>query len=292
MNETRLNFWLSLLRVFKRTNDKKKSYTTKKPDFISMAYLFLLISIALFIVVKISTDSKFALPVLFMIPTFVGVFVFYILLPIRLLNFVISQIIIFFYLRKIKKSTSSKTVVVTGKSEYRSPSFWFSPNYGLELIFLLEYLKLKDEDFSIYKNVDLETLDAIMSNKNISTVYLFGHGRTHGFAIDSNTVVDYCRYNDPRYEKQYVYQIHCNPQKGTSLVEYVVDEKNKNECLPEHGYLSNFGISQMFIDKIIAYKNYGKFLSFIVNIWYNFLALTVPLFTLIIWMLIFTKIIG
>lgn len=292
MTETISDYWFKLQKLLKLDYKKKKSYTMNIPDFISIAYLLLFYSIVLFIGVKTLTNSKFAFPVLFFVPAFIGIVVFYIVLPIRLLNFIISQVILFFYLRNIKKNTPSETVIVTGKSEYKSPSFWFNPNYDLDLIFLLEYLKLKKEDFSIYKNVDIKTLDKVMSNNNIRTVYIVGHGRRHGFVIDANTTLDYCRYNDPKYKKNFVYQIHCNSQKGTSLVEYVVDEKNREECLPEHGYISNFTINQMFIDKIIEYKNYGKFLSFIANIWYNFLALTVPLFTFIIWMLIFTKIIG
>ena len=273
-------------------NSKKKSYIAKKTDLILIAYLILFYSIAFFFIAKTVIGGKSALPFLFIIPALTGIFVFYLLLPIRLLNFVINQPILFFYLRKIKKNIPSKTVIVTGKSEYKSPSFWFSPNYDLGLIFLIKYLKLKDEDFSIYMDVDLKTLDEIMSNNDINTVYLVGHGRRHGFGINSNTIVDYCRYNDARYKKHYVYQIHCNHQKGTSLVEYVVDEKNRKECLPPHGYFSNLTINQMFIDKIIDYKNYGKFLSFIVKIWYNFLFLVVPYSTLLIWILIFNKIIG
>ncbi len=283
----KLNFWSKLSKTSKPTNGQKKSYTVKKPDFISILFILFLISIALFFAFKISTNSKFALPVLLIIPMFIGIFVFYILLPIRLLIFALSQLILFFYLGNIKKNMPSKTVIVIGKCEYKSPNFWFAPNYDLDLLFLVKYLKLKDEDFSIYKNVDIETLDGIMSNENIKSVYLFGHGRRHGFGIDSNTVVDYCRYNDPKYKKDYVYQIHCNHQKGNSLVEYVVDEKNRKECLPEDGYLSNLTINQMFIDKIVEYKNYGK----IRGSWYNFLASIVPLISLIVWILIFTKII-
>ena len=278
--------------IRKNQNRKKKRYTVEKPDLISMAYIVLFYLIAIFFAVKTLTDSKSALPFLFIIPALIGIFVFYFLLPIRLLNFLINQIILFFYFLKIKKNIPAKTVIVTGKSEYKSPSFWFSPNYDLGLIFLIKYLKLKNEDISIYKNVDLNTLDEIMSNDNISTVYLVGHGRRHGFAIDSNTVVDYCRYNDTIYKKHYVYQIHCNHGKGKSLVGYVVDEENREECLPPHGYFSNFTINQMFIDKIIDYKHYGKAFGFIVNIWYNFLFLVVAYFALAIWILFFTKIIG
>lgn len=292
MTEKISDYWLKLLRLLKLTDNKKKCYTMKKLDFIMIAYLLLFYSIVMFIGVKTLTNSKFAFPVLFFVPTLIAIVVFYIVLPIRLLNFIISQVILFFYLRNIKNNIPSGTVIVTGKSEYKSPSFWFNPNYDLDLIFLLEYLKLKKEDFSIYKNVDIETLDKIMSDNNIRTVYIVGHGRRHGFVIDANTTVDYCRYNDPRYKKNFVYQIHCNSQKGTSLVEYVVDEKNRKECLPEHGYISSLTINQMFIDKIIEYKNYGKFFRKIAEIWYNFLPFLVLYFALLLWILIFTKIIG
>lgn len=291
MNESISDLWNRFLRILKPADNKKKSYTTKRPNLISIAYIILFYLISLAFAYRSLTDGKSVLPILLFIPALIGIFFFYFFLPIRLLNFILSRTIILFYLRKIKKNVPSNIVIVTGKSEYKSPSFWFSPNYDLDIVYLVKYLKLKNEEFSIYENVDIDTLDKIMYNKNIKTIYLVGHGRRHGFAIDSNTVVDYCRYNDPKYKKDYVYQIHCNPQKGTSLVEYIVDEKNRKECLPEHGYISNFGINQMFIDKIIECNNYGKF-GFIVNIWYKFLSLVVPLFAFVIWIVVFTKIIG
>ncbi len=106
VNEMMSNFWSGLLRILRHTNNKKKSYTIEKPDLISVAYLILFFSIALYFVFKMVTNSKSAIPFLFIIPTFIGVFVFYILLPVRLLNFGISQIIIFFYLKKIKKNNN------------------------------------------------------------------------------------------------------------------------------------------------------------------------------------------
>ena len=292
MNKTKLNFWSKLLRRLKLTDSKKRSYTTNKPDLISVAYTILFYLIALFYIYKTLTNTQSALPLLIIFPAFIGIFFFYFVLPIRFLNSVIIQTMTFIYLSKIKKNTPSKTVIVTGKSDYKSLSFWFSPNYGLDIIYLLKFLKLKGEDFSFYKNVDIKTFDEIMSNTKITTVYIVGHGRRHGFAIDAETAVDYCRYNDPKYKKNYVYQIHCNQQKGTSLVEYVVDEKNKAECLPEHGYFSNFGINRMFIDKIIEFKKYGKWKSIFAKLLYNSLPILVIYLTLLIWILIFTKIIG
>src|SRR3972149_4338412 len=136
MTETISDYWFKLQKLLKLNDKKKKSYTMNKPDFISIAYLLLFYSIVMFIGVKTITNSKFAFPVLFFIPAFIGIVVFYIVLPIRLLNFIISQVILFFYLRNIKKNTPLETVIVTGKSEYKSPSFWFNPNYDLDLIFL------------------------------------------------------------------------------------------------------------------------------------------------------------
>ena len=135
----------------------------------------------------------------------------------------------------------------------------------------------------------MKALDEIMSNKDIRTVYLVGHGRRHSSAIDSKTAVGYCRYDSPEFKKNFVYQLHCNHGDGRSLVEYVVPRNNWKECLPGHGYMNTITVTKMFVDKIIEHKGYKGLRKYIVSFIYLFL---VPLFALFLWIFIFLKLVS
>ncbi|MHA1827136.1 MAG: hypothetical protein ACTSX6_00660, partial [Candidatus Heimdallarchaeaceae archaeon] len=74
-------------------------------------------------------------------------------------------------------------------------------------------------------------------------------------------------------------------------VEYVVPKENWKECLPEHGYMSNITVNQMFIDKIIALKNYNGFKAKFSKIWYNILAFIIPAVVFLGWGYIFMRLI-
>lgn len=272
--------------------DKKKYYIPDVPDWIFIGYVVLFYFIAFFLIIKYLFGLKVAFPFLLLPPLFLGIFVFYFLLPARLFIFLITHSILSVYLGKVKKNTPSRTVIVIGKCEYKSPRFWFSPNYDLDLLFLIEYLKLKNGNFSIYKNVDVKALDEIMSNKDIRTVYLVGHGRRHSFAIDSKTFVDYCRYDSPKFKKDFVYQLHCNHGDGISLAEYVVSKNNWKECLPGHGYMSNMTVTKMFVDKIIEHKGYKGLRKYIVSTIYLSLSVLVPTLALFLWIFIFLKLVS
>ena len=272
-------------------NVNKKKYATKAPDYISIAYHLLFYSIAIFLLIRLFTNKQFALPFLFLIPFVIGIFIFYILLPLRLINFVIGHIFIYLYTRTIKNNVPLKTVIIIGKINYKDPNFWFSPSFDLDLVYLIIYLKIKKEEFSVYRDTTLTELDEIMLNQNIKTIYLVGHGRRHGFSVDKELVVDYCRYQDTKYSKEHVYQIHCNGGGGKSLVEYVVHTKNQSTYAPEHGLFSNLGFIEMFIDKIIEHRNLNKFNSFLLKCWYWILAIIIPALSFLIYLSAINKIV-
>lgn len=276
--------------IKKKTSRKNNYYIRNPPDWLSVLYFLLFCSIGSFLIVKYIFGLKAAISILLFPPLFIGIFVFYFLLPIRLFTFLVTQLILLLYLRNVKKNVPSKTVIIVGKTDYKSPRFWFSPNYDLDLLFLVKYLKLRKEDFSIFRNIDIKTLDHIMSDKNVRTVYLLGHGRRHSFAIDSKTTVDYCRYDDPQFMKDFVYQLHCNHGGGKSLVEYVVPKKNWKECLPGHGYMSSLTITMMIIDKIIEYKRYKKLKKQLIYFLYAILSSTISILSLVLWMVLFLSI--
>lgn len=274
-------------------NKKKKSYVANMPNYITWGYWALLISVFMYLFFKILIGKTQSLPVLFVVPMFIGFILIYLLLPVRALLFFVNQLIIRVTLFSVNRNHPKKTVIVIGKDEFKNPSYWVSPNYDLDLLLIVKYLKIKNEDFSIYYNVDKSKLDEIMTNKDIKTVYLVGHGRRHGFALSKNEVVDYCNYNNMnKYKKDFVYQIHCNHGKGKSLVEYVVPEENRTECLPEHGFMSNFSITEMFVDKIIEYKGYGKVKRFLYSLWYNAIFMSGAVIVFVLWLIILGVIIA
>jgi hypothetical protein len=261
------------------------------PDWGTFAYWAFILSLYIYFVVRTFSNPKFAAPFLFMIPAMIGIFGIFFIVPVRIFTFWITELILFFHLLNVPKNKPTRTVIVIGKNEYFKPGFWLKPNYDTDLLLLKKLLRLKGEDFSIFKNVTLEQLDEIMQNKTIKTVFLVGHGRRHGFVLGANTVVDYCRYDDKKFEKDFVYQIHCNQGGGKSLVEYVVPEKNQEECKPEHGYMSNITINQMFIDKIIKIKNLGRIKSFLLRIRYTLLTSIIPITVFLGWGYLFTKLV-
>ena len=187
--------------IFKK---KKKSYYTQDlPDWGSYAYWIFLFSLYIYVMVRVVTNPKFALPFLFMIPAMIGVFAIFFIVPIRIINFWATELILYFYLWSVPKNKISETVIVIGKNEYFKPGFWLKPNYDTDLLLITKYLRLCGENFSIFKNVTLEKLDEIMQNKEIKTVYLVGHGRRHGFVLNAKTVADYCRYDHKKYSKYF-----------------------------------------------------------------------------------------
>lgn len=275
-----------------KKEDKKKTYVADAPDFTALAYWVFVLSVGTFLIMRAALNQKVALPFLLMFPAMVGIFFILFILPVRLFNFIITEIVLRVYLFHTQKGTPEETIVVIGKNEYRRPSFWISPNYDTYLILIVKYLRLLGKPFSIYYDSSLENLDEIMANKKIKTVYLVGHGRRHGFVIDGKTVVDYCRYQGVKYKKDYVYQIHCNHGKGMSLVEYVVPKENQQGCLPEHGYMSNITVNQLFIDKIVQKQGYRKIKLFLVKGWYSFMTMLIPIIVFFAWSYIFSRMVA
>lgn len=280
-----------LKNLFKK-KEKKAKYVAELPDWTSMAYWALVYSLGLFFIVRAAANEKIAAPFLIMIPSLIGIFIILFLLPIRLLNFLVTEVVLRVHLFHIKKNIPLETVVVIGKNEYLKPSFWTAPNYDTDLMFIVKYLKLLGKPFSIYYDASIETIDEIMANKKIKTVFFVGHGRRHGFVIDKSTVLDYCRYASAKYKKNFVYQIHCNQGKGKSLVEYVVPKENQEVCLPQHGYMSNITVNQMFIDKIIDLKKIIGWKAKLLKVWYNLLATIIPVVILFGWGYLFLKMVG
>lgn len=267
----------------KKKNVVKQKYTADKIDWIEFGYWLVFLSFVAYFVARVYLPSEIAFSFLIAFPSIIGIIFFLLLIPYRLFVGIISHLIVYFHTLRMPKNTLSDTVIVLGKNNYKNLSYWFAPNYGVEFILLLRYLKLTNVNFSIFKNATPSSVDKIMSSPSVKTVYFVGHGRRHGFVLDNSTVLDYCRYNDAKYSKDFVFQIHCNQNKGISLVEYVVPEKNQSICMPENGYMSNITIGKMFIDKITRLKNRSFLNTILTKGWLWFLSMILPISTLVIW---------
>jgi len=268
---------------------KKKSYVAQPLDLTTWAYWILVFSFGLYFTIGAISNQETALPFLLMFPALIGIVILLFVFPVRFFTFFITELVLRVYLFHVPKNMPVETVVITGKRPYFKPSFWTAPNFDTDLILIVNYLRMIGKPFSIYYDTTIEMFDKIMENKEIRIVYVVGHGRRHSFAIDSTTSLDYCKYNDPKFRKDFVYQIHCNGGKGKSLVEYVVPQENQAKCWPEHGLMTNLTIYQLFIDKIIKLKNYKGIHAFLINAWYSFLTALIPLSVFMLWGFIFLK---
>jgi len=281
-----------ILKLFNRKK-KKKTYIAKATDWTAIAYWVLVLLLCGYFIIRLVSTEQIAASFLISIPALIGLLIGILLilffLPVKLLNFLLTEMVLRVHLFHVPKNIPAETVVVIGKNEYSKPSFWVAPNYDMELVLILDYLRMKGKPFSVYYESSVETLDEIMADEKIRTVFLVGHGRRHGFVIDKNTVVDYCRYDDPKYGKDFVYQIHCNQGKGKSLVEYVVPKENWKECIPEHGYMSSLTIAQMFTDKIIELKQLTGFREKLTRLQYTALTMIIPVIVLVCWGYIFSS---
>ena len=269
----------------KLEKEKKKTYVAENPDWMTIGFWILIVSFILFFIARYFVDKIYSFSFLLLFPAIIGVLFIFFYIPFRSLTFFLTTAILYLYLRNVPRNQPMETVIILEKNDYWRPSFWITPNYDTNLLLIIKYLNIIKSSFAIYENIDIETFDSIMANETIKIVYVIGHGRRHGYCLDNKTSVDYCRYKDNnKYNKEFLYQLHCNHGNGTSLVEYVVTKEHQKECLPEYGYMSNTTINQMFIDKIILYKNYVGIKAKIKDLWYNMLTLIIPTIVLFGWM--------
>jgi len=55
-------------------------------------------------------------------------------------------------------------------------------------------------------------------------------GSSHIFQLSIDEILYYCDFNNPKYKKEFVHQIHCGTTHGKSLVDYVVPLENRGSC--------------------------------------------------------------
>ena len=82
-----------------------------------------------------------------------------------------------------------------------------------------EVLNQNDIPYVVYVIDKKEDFTAIVKNKDVKALFIFGHGRKHGLKF-GNEVWPY--YNIPKVKNiEYVGQFHCNHESGKSLYEHL-----------------------------------------------------------------------
>lgn len=153
--------------------------------------------------------------------------------PIFLLMWIWQHFSVKRYLNKnkFKMNTHTETVVILGHPDWFLLEGWLKPIFFVgEIEQLVKTMRAENRDFSFYPGATKADVEKIMSDKNVSEVYFLGHGNSHEFQLGTDEILYYCDFNDPKYTKQFVHQVHCGDKYGKSLIDYVVPEENRAKC--------------------------------------------------------------
>lgn len=113
-------------------------------------------------------------------------------------------------------STKKHIAVVLANNYFPENIMAFSSDVVVKLI---KHLKKKNKNYQIYDKITSEKLKEIIMNKNVKSIFLFGHGQRHGIKVGRNETVYYCEFpNHPK--KELIAQFHCNHANGKSLADY------------------------------------------------------------------------
>lgn len=266
-----------------------------KPLIIHYSVVLTIISIVLFLFFKFmllndySTNNviyfnlEYIFLYFFIIFSFFLLIYLYVFAPFRILYFWVSRFFINLYLKKekINKNILVNSLIIIGLDNFKNFSYQINPNYNLEIITILEYLKIKKEKYGVYFVKNVADLDKIMKSSKVNDIYLLGHGIRHGFSFNQDLIVNYCRYKN--YTKNLVYQLHCNSKGGNSLAEYVLS-KNKMLCVPNYYNLTESNINNFFMLKIKETNSNNRFIIIKLKL---FRIITILIVVIILFLIIF-----
>lgn len=143
--------------------------------------------------------------------------------------------------KKIKKHLSNfnqnipaSAVVILAHYDRYHVKYGMKPNYDfVNIKAIVEYLKeTRVNDFSFYTEALRSDVELIMSNQKVKEVLFVGHGDSHLFVLSLDEDIYYCDFNNPKYAKDFVHQVHCGDKSGKNrrLIDYVVREENRGKC--------------------------------------------------------------
>ncbi|MFZ2969561.1 MAG: hypothetical protein WA063_00270 [Minisyncoccia bacterium] len=155
------------------------------------------------------------------------------------------------YLTRFKKNEPQEVAIILSHSDWTKLKAWVKPNASVsEVKLVVAFLKREGKSFSFYKNANFNDVEEIMSNKEIKEVYFIGHGDSHVFQLNTNDPLYYCDFNDKKYGKDFVHQIHCGTPHGKSLIDYVVPDENKSKCFLIRKSITSSDIKKAYEQKI------------------------------------------
>lgn len=150
------------------------------------------------------------------------------------------------FISNIDQNIHKSAVVILAHYDRYHFKYAMKPNYDIGNIKnIVDYLKRKrGNDFSFYDNALVYDVESIMSDEKVREVLFVGHGDSHIFVLSLDDEIYYCDFNDKKYNKDYVHQVHCGHGKGKHLSYYVIPKDNEGEC-----FLPNKTIRTKDIDK-------------------------------------------
>lgn len=158
------------------------------------------------------------------------------------------------YLDNFKQNVPASSVIILGHADWFKLQAWIKPIVSKsELKELVLLLRKKEQDFSFYPKATLADVENIMNDKGIKEVYFVGHGDSHSFQLQTDDILYYCDFNDPKYTKEFVHQVHCGTPHGKSLVDYVVPKDNRAKCFMFRRPINAYVIEREFKKRAAEY---------------------------------------
>ena len=100
--------------------------------------------------------------------------------------------------------------------------------YGLGIDLLIKHFRGKTP-YTIYPCATRECVVGVIKNKNVKSVWIFGHGDHGGIRYNiSDRILDYKELVDTfpkNFKKESVYQMHCNHENYPSLVHLLSEDR-------------------------------------------------------------------
>ena len=152
---------------------------------------------------------------------------------------------------RVKQNIPTKTVVIVTNFNWYDIDFYIntSPTHN-DVIWLVKYLLEFRKDFSFYLRPTKKDVETIMSNKKVREVYFLGHGSSSEFQISVTESINYKDFNNKKYFKDFVHQVHCGDKYGKPLRYYVVPKKNWKRCFFVRKKIAEKEIVEYFKNKV------------------------------------------
>lgn len=155
----------------------------------------------------------------------------------------------------VKQNVHSRTVVLATNFKWYEIDYYLntSPTHN-DVKELVKYLVQSKKDFSFYLKPSRKDIEDVMSDKKVREVYFLGHGNSWKFQINTMDLLKYKEFDDKKYYKDFVHQVHCGTKYGKPLRCYVVPKKNWKKCFFVREKIAEKYIVEYFRNKTLSLK--------------------------------------